>query len=160
MWPLTSLSVLKDGTNVPGWVDHSPEELRVAAYSAKLSGGYNYYRQFYENLLREAKEKRKVFLHPTKKAEKVVWDMLKQANENSSLLVSTVNTSFSPTNSLPFGSSAAPSAFGNASHTVTMGASNNLATCSIFGYNPENDPVPGLFSSASMQFGSNSIEVS
>ncbi|KAF6208832.1 hypothetical protein GE061_014573 [Apolygus lucorum] len=133
MWPLTCLSVLRDAPNVPGWEDFSMDEIRAAAYSSKAAGRFDEYVNFFMSLQQKAKENRKLYLHPGKRAEEIVRSMFdKHKQETPQPSASPVKSSFS------FSSSQIP-AFG-AESTSTFSAPSPFGS-SVFGNQPSSNPM-------------------
>ena len=50
MWPLSCYAYSKERENVPGFLDHSPEELRWHAYQAMASGTATQHTEFMKSL--------------------------------------------------------------------------------------------------------------
>ncbi|XP_076083288.1 uncharacterized protein LOC143054243 isoform X2 [Mytilus galloprovincialis] len=145
MWPFSCVGFEKDSPSIPEFTDHSPEELRTAAYEAMQSGNMQPYIQQAETLINEYKQKRSQVKTMTMTLKQKLISMIEDyrlnknksgsSSSNSSSLFSKSNSAFGGTS---FGSSSSSSSFGSTGSANAFGSSGTsplsaAGTSSAFG---------------------------
>ncbi|XP_071143376.1 nucleoporin NUP42-like isoform X2 [Mytilus edulis] len=145
MWPFSCVGFEKDSPCIPEFTDHSPEELRTAAYEAMQSGNIQPYIQLAETLVNEYKQKRSQVKNMTMTLKQKLISMIEDyrlnknksgsSSSNSSSLFSNSKSAFGGTS---FGSSSSSSSLGSTGSANAFGSSGNsplsaAGTSSAFG---------------------------
>lgn len=145
MWPFSCVAFEKECPCIPEFTDHSPEELRTAAYEAIQSGNIQPYIQQAQTLINEYKQKRSQVKNMTmtmkQKLISIIEDYRLNKNKsgssssNSSSLFSKSKSAFGGT---PFGSSSSSSSLGSTGSANAFGSSGTsplsaAGTSSAFG---------------------------
>ncbi|KAK6627815.1 hypothetical protein RUM44_010294 [Polyplax serrata] len=115
-WPLSCFSPAKEGPNVPGWEDYSPEEIRWKMYEARRNGTLNQCIKEVNQLYSDAEKRRNALKQPTMKEVGVIVNILKGKQVSSVI-------------SNPFASSVTT----NNSTSIFGGSSTSAGNQSIFG---------------------------
>ncbi|XP_075235005.1 nucleoporin NUP42-like [Lycorma delicatula] len=90
-WPLTCFCPLKDITgNAPGWIDHSPEELRWEVYKSIKDGNFEQCKNTIQQLFKEAQERRNDF-KTREKAIAIIDRMIQEKQLANSSVISASN---------------------------------------------------------------------
>ncbi|RZF32717.1 hypothetical protein LSTR_LSTR005910 [Laodelphax striatellus] len=123
-WPLTCFSVSREYGNVPGWEDHSPEELRHEAYNAIKDGTFDQCKNSIAQLYKLAEERRNDF--KSKARALPILEVLMQNKDRYEKSNSTASTQDQNTN-------------------LWQNKGVNQQTANLFGGNNTSQPATGIF---------------
>lgn len=135
-WLLSSFTPLKTSAPIPGFVDTSPEELRIEAYNANKTNTFATYQSQWNDLQNKHKQLREALKMSTPEAKEAL-----KAVYNTKV---TDGAQANPSNAFGGGSvpSSTPSVFGGS------GASAAAASTSVFGAAAKAPGAPAVFGGA------------